>query len=82
MLATIGKICLLGIRGRVSNGSAFLFGNCELHTLIHTFAILNYPPHFVPDSLVAKCELRDVISTFAPVEPCRHISLGGLAILW
>ena len=31
------------------------------HTLIHTFAILNYPPHFVPDSLGVKCELRDVI---------------------
>ena len=29
--------------------------------LIHTFAILNYPPHFVPDSLGVKCELRDVI---------------------
>ena len=31
------------------------------HTLIHTFAVLNYPPHFVPDSLGGKCELRDVI---------------------
>jgi hypothetical protein len=34
---------------------------CELHTLIHTFAILNYPPHIVPDLIPAKCELRDVI---------------------
>ena len=33
-----------------------------------TFAILNYPPHFVPDSLGAKCELRDVISTLGVTE--------------
>jgi hypothetical protein len=31
--------------------------------ILHTFAILNYPPHFVLDSVVAKCELRDVIPT-------------------
>jgi hypothetical protein len=35
------------------------------HSLIHTFAILNYPPHFVPDSLGVKCGLRDVIYTLA-----------------
>ena len=34
------------------------------HTLIHTFAILNYPPHIVPDLIPAKCELRDVIYSF------------------
>ena len=39
-------------------------GLLELYiTLIHTFAILNYPPQFVPDSLGVKCELRDVISS-------------------
>ena len=26
--------------------------------------MLNYPPHFVPDSLRVKCELRDVIHSF------------------
>jgi hypothetical protein len=31
------------------------------HTLIHTFAVLDYPPHFVPGLLRVKCELRDVI---------------------
>ena len=40
--------------------------------LIHTFAILNYPPHFVPDSLRVKCELRDVIHTSSSVEVDLH----------
>jgi hypothetical protein len=38
----------------------------SLHTLIHTFAILNYPPHFVPGFLGVKCELRDVIHSSLP----------------
>ena len=42
--------------------------NFTSHTLIHTFAILSYPLHFVPDSLGGKCELRDVIYSFAVAE--------------
>jgi hypothetical protein len=41
---------------------------CGLHTLIPTLAILNQPPHFVPDLLWVKCELRDVIFSFVVLE--------------
>ena len=35
----------------------------DVDYILHTFAILDYPPHFVPDSLRVKCELRDVMQT-------------------
>jgi hypothetical protein len=34
---------------------------CELHTLIHTFALSDLPPHVVEYFPEEKCELRDVI---------------------
>ena len=36
---------------RCSLQSEWVSSKCELHTLIHTSAILDYPQHFVLDSL-------------------------------
>jgi hypothetical protein len=35
-------------------GVPFSLWKCGLHNLIHTLAVLNYPPHFVLSFLVGK----------------------------
>ena len=60
---------------RGQGGPAFHFSG-SVDYILHTFAILNYPPHFVPDSLGVKCELRDVIHSFAVIEVGLQVSMG------
>jgi len=55
------------VRGGIREGE-------DVDYILHTFAILDYPPHFVPDSLRVKCELRDVMHTFAAIEESLDFS--------
>ena len=49
---------------------------CEftLHTLMHTFHFETKPPNSVLSSRRGKCELRDVMHTFAVIEISLHYS--------
>ena len=50
--------------------------------------IFDRKPYIVPNRIMVKCELRDVIHIFASVEPCRHFfswwsthSFGNLIVI-